>query len=228
VSDRPGALIFDFDGLILDTETCGYETVAEVFAEHREALDVVWWRSTLGTADRPHWADVLAERLGHAVDRDALASRRAERRRAVLEALPACDGVFALLDAAQRAGVPAAVASSSSSSEWVDGHLARLGLRDRFARVVTRDDVGGDQRRTKPAPDLFLIAAAALGVAPAACVVLEDSPNGVAAARAAGMAVAAVPGPMTAALDFGAADLVVRSLAELDLRALASLLPAST
>jgi HAD superfamily hydrolase (TIGR01509 family) len=218
----PGAVLFDFDGLILDTETCTYETVVEVFAEHGQTVDLAWWHSILGTADHPHWTEVLARQLGRPVDREALVARREERRLRLLHTLPVCDGVAELLDAAAAAGVPAAVASSSPAS-WVDGHLTRLGLRDRFRAVVTRDDVGGDSRRTKPAPDLFLLAAAAVGAEPAACVVLEDSPNGVTAARAAGMAVVAVPGPMTAPLDFSAADLVVGSVADLDLRRLGRL-----
>jgi HAD superfamily hydrolase (TIGR01509 family) len=218
----PGALLFDFDGLILDTETSAYETVAEIFVEHGVNLDLAWWHSILGTADRPHWSDVLAAQLGHPVDRDALIARRAERRRVAIDALPACAGVVELLDAARGAGVPTAVASSSPST-WVEDHLDRLALLDRFAAVVTSDDVGGDQRRTKPAPDLFLVAADTLGVEPARCVVLEDSPNGVAAARAAGMAVVAVPGPMTLTLDFAAADLVVPSVAALDLARLGAL-----
>jgi beta-phosphoglucomutase-like phosphatase (HAD superfamily) len=105
-------------------------------------------------------------------------------------------------------------------------HLDRLGLRHRFRAVVTRDEVGGDSARTKPAPDLFLAAAAALRADPARCVVLEDSPNGVAAGRAAGMAVVAVPGPVTRPLDFGAADRVVASLSDLDIAALGALVPA--
>ncbi len=117
--------------------------------------------------------------------------------------------------------MPTAVASSSAAG-WVVGHLERLGLADRFTAVATSDDVGGDPRRTKPAPDIFLAAAAKVGVAADRCVVLEDSPNGVAGARAAGMAVVAVPGPMTRGLDFTAADLVVPSLAGLDLATLGS------
>jgi HAD superfamily hydrolase (TIGR01509 family) len=218
----PAALLFDFDGLILDTETCTYETVAEIFAEHGQSLDQAWWHSILGTADRPHWVDVLAAQVGRPLDRDALVAQREERRLAVLRDLPVCAGVVELLDAAEGRGVPTAVASSSHA-EWVDGHLTRLGLRPRFSAVVTRDDVGGDDRRTKPAPDLFLAAADALGVAPAACVVLEDSPNGVAAGRAAGMTVVAVPGPMTVPLDFSAAHLVVPSLVEVDISRLGAL-----
>jgi HAD superfamily hydrolase (TIGR01509 family) len=222
----PGALLFDFDGLILDTETCTYETVAAIFAEHGEVLDLAWWHTILGTADRPHWVGVLAAQLGRPLDREALVAEREARRLAILHELPVCEGVVDLLDAADASGVPAAVVSSSAS-DWVDGHLTRLGLRPRFAEVVTKDHVGGDRRRTKPAPDLYLAAAAALGVEPSACVVLEDSPNGVAAGRAAGMAVVAVPGPMTAGLDFTAADLVVTSLVEVDLGRLDALVTRS-
>ncbi len=221
---RPDALIFDFDGLILDTETCTYEAVVEIFAEHGEPLDEAWWHSILGTADHPHWTEQLAAQLGRPVDRAALVARREARRLPLIEALAACDGVAELLDAADTAGVPAAVASSSAS-DWVVPHLERLDLRRRFRAVVTRDDVGGETSRTKPAPDLFLLAAEALGAEPARCVVLEDSPNGVAAGRAAGMAVVAVPGPMTRTLDFGAADLVVGSLAAVDIAALGALVP---
>jgi HAD superfamily hydrolase (TIGR01509 family) len=208
----PDALLFDFDGLILDTETCTYEAVVEIFAEHGEHLDPTWWHSILGTADQ----------LGRPVDRPALVAQREARRLPRIHALPACEGVEALLDAAGAAGLACAVVSSSAA-DWVVPHLDRLGLRQRFSTVVTRDDVGGDAARTKPAPDLYLVAAEALGARPARCVVFEDSPNGVAAGGAAGMAVVAVPSPMTRTLDLRAADLVVASLAELDLAVLASL-----
>ena len=218
------ALVFDFDGLILDTETCTYETVVEIFAEHGERLDPAWWHSILGTADHPHWTERLATQLGRPVDRAALVARREARRQRRIHALPPCDGVESLLDRAGAAGLPCAVVSSSGA-DWVVPHLERLGLRHRFAAVVTRDDVGGDAARTKPAPDLYLVAAEVLGLRPARCVVLEDSPNGVAAGRAAGMVVVAVPGPMTRTLDFRAADRAVASLADLDLAMLSSLVP---
>jgi HAD superfamily hydrolase (TIGR01509 family) len=222
VTARPGALLFDFDGLVLDTESGTYEAVAELFTEHGLTVDLAWWHSILGTANHVHWADVLAEQYGRPVDRAALIAEREARRLPRIRALPPCAGMVELLDAAAAAGVPCAIASSSSA-RWVVGHLERLGLADRFAAVVTSDDVGGDRRRTKPAPDLFLAAAERLGVAPADCVVLEDSPNGVAAGRAAGMTVVAVPGPMTAGLDFSAAHLVAPSLADLDVIRLGAL-----
>ena len=217
---QPGALLFDFDGLILDTESATYEAVVDIFAAHGLLVDLDWWHSILGSADHVHWADVLAEQYGRPIDRAALIAEREAMRLPQIEALPAREGVVDLLDAAAAAGVPTAVASSSAAN-WVVPHLERLGLADRFTVIVTRDDV--DRGRTKPAPDLFLIAADRLGVDPAACVVVEDSPNGVAAGRAAGMAVVAVPGPMTAGLDLSAADLVVPSLAGVSLRRLGAL-----
>ena len=218
----PGALVLDFDGLILDTETCTYEAVVDIFRAHDMELDLDWWQSILGTANHPHWTELLEERLGRPVDREALTVQREEARLAALVTLPPCAGVTDLLDAARAAGVPCAVASSSSAG-WVVPHLERLGLRDRFAAVITADDVGHDAERSKPAPDLFLAAARALGQRPGHCVALEDSPNGVRAAKAAGMAVVAVPGPMTAGLDFAAADLVVPSLGGLDVALLGAL-----
>ena len=93
-----GALVFDFDGLILDTETCTYETTAGIFAEHGETLDLAWWHSIIGTADHPHWSEMLADRLGRPVDRAALVDRREARRLEILRGLPPCAGVVELLD----------------------------------------------------------------------------------------------------------------------------------
>jgi putative hydrolase of the HAD superfamily len=118
-------------------------------------------------------------------------------------------GVVERLQEAASRGLPLAVASSSGR-DWVEGHLGRLGLRDHFAQLRCKEDVP----RVKPDPALYRAAAAALGVAPGEALAFEDSPNGTAAARAAGMACVAVPGPMTAGLDFAGAALRMASLAE--------------
>jgi HAD superfamily hydrolase (TIGR01509 family) len=220
------ALLFDFDGLILDTESSEFHSVGLIFSEHGLVLDRSEWQGIIGTADHPHWTELLEQALGRPLeDRDAVIVRHREHHRVSVSAETVRPGVIDLLDEAAGAGVPAAVVSSSPAS-WVVGHLERLKLRDRFADVVTRDDLDGDRTRTKPAPDLYLLAAARVGAAPGACVVLEDSPNGVTAAVAAGMAVVAVPGPMTTGLDFSAADRVVSSLADVDLALLCDLGPA--
>lgn len=220
-----GALVFDFDGLLLDTETSAFTTAAEVFAAHRVTLDRAWWLSIIGTAEHPHWSEVLEGQLGGPLpDRDAVLAARIERHRALIAAEAVRPGIVELLDEAAAAGIPCAVASSSPRY-WVEGHLDRLGLRRRFAAVRSRDDVAAG--RTKPAPDLFTAACSALGVDPPTAVALEDSAPGVAAALAAGMRVVGVPAGLTADADLSAADLVVPSLAGVGLDRLRHLLPAS-
>jgi HAD superfamily hydrolase (TIGR01509 family) len=217
------ALLFDFDGLILDTESSEFHSVGLMFSEHGLVLDRSEWQGIIGTANHPHWTELLEQALGRPLeDRDAVIVRHREHHRVTVSAETVRPGVVELLDEAAGAGVPAAIVSSSPAS-WVVGHLERLKLRDRFADVVSRDDVDGDRARTKPAPDLYRLAADRLGAAPGGCVALEDSPNGVAAAVAAGMAVVAVPGPMTSGLDFSTADRVEASLADVDLSGLCHL-----
>ncbi|MGE3619775.1 MAG: HAD family hydrolase [Acidimicrobiia bacterium] len=220
-----GGLVWDFDGLILDTETSAFEISAAIFADHGVDLSLTGWHVLIGTATA-HWLDLLESALGEPLtveDRARLSLLRQDRHRAALDGVEVRPGVEALLGEAAAAGVPNVVASSSTD-DWVESHLDRLGLRDHFQGVVTRDLVGSD--RTKPHPDLFLAAASVLGVAARSCVVLEDSPNGVLAAHAAEMPVVAVPAGVTASLAFPAADLVVGSLAEVDLSALAALVGA--
>ena len=216
------ALVFDFDGLILDTETSLYAATASVFDDHGLHLDARWWATEiLGTAEHPHWTEILAERLGRPLDdAEALAAARNLRYHEALALEAVRPGVVELLTEASDAGIPCAVASSSPR-EWVEGHLERLDLARWFVAVRTRDDV--EPGRTKPAPDLFVAACRAAGADPAGCVALEDSPNGVAAARAAGMKVVGVAAGLTAELSLEHADLVVPSLAEVTLEGLVAL-----
>ena len=215
------ALVFDFDGLILDTETPQFMTVADAFVEHGVELELTDWQDIVGTAGHPHWSEMLADALGERaddVDFEIMRQVRLQEYHGRLVELAPLPGVVELLDAASDRGLGLAVASSSPL-DWVDGHLTRLGLRDRFSSVHTRDHV----ERTKPAPDLFLLAVAALGVDPARTVVLEDSPHGVTAAKAAGVLVVACPNDVTRGGSFDHADLVVESLADLSLDDLISL-----
>ncbi len=212
-SDRglPAAVVFDFDGLVLDTEWCEYAAVAEAFRAHGEELSLDLWRTFIGSTDHPHWADILEEQLGHPVDRATVVPAKLRAARSCGSALDPLPGVVELIDALGAASVPLAVASSSPA-DWVLGHLGERGLVDRFAAVCTGDEVA----RTKPDPALYLMACDRLGVEPARAVAVEDSVNGVRAARAAGMAVVAVPSSLTAGMDFSHADLVVESCAVLD------------
>ena len=214
-------MLFDFDGLILDTETPEFTTITEVFTDHGVTLTMQEWTARIGRGDNPDWTELLADALG-APPAGVAQVRAAWRTRLdeVIAQEAVRPGVLELADAATVAGVGVAVASSSPL-DWVDGHLSRLGVADRFGPRATRDDVG--PAGAKPHPDLFLLAASRLGVDPTRCVVLEDSHAGVRAGNAAGCVTVAVPGAMTADVDFSHADHVVGSVAELDLERLADM-----
>lgn len=209
------AVIFDFDGLILDTEWPAFVSVVEVFQAHGVELALGDWQHRIGRGDNAPWPELLEMAVGRPLDHAELDDRRRERKNTMTDASPIQPGVVDLLEQAEALGLATAVASSSPIS-WVGRHLDRLGIVDRFGAVRTQDDV----QRTKPWPDVFLAAAAALGVRPERSVVFEDSRNGVLAAKEAGMFCVAVPNRITAGLDFSEADLVVSSLTEVDLAAL--------
>lgn len=210
------ALIFDFDGLILDTEVPEFTVWRDIYAAHGQELALATWAACIGTADLVFdpYADLEA-RLDRPLDRGALRRDRRARVTALIEAQPPLPGVVDYLDAARGLGLGLAVASSSRR-EWVTGHLSRLGLLDRFATIRTADDVA----RTKPDPALYQAALAGLGLTPAEALVLEDSPNGVTAAKRAGLYCVAVPNALTATLPLDHADRRLASLADLPLSAL--------
>lgn len=210
------ALVFDFDGLIVDTEGPTYRAVQEVYRRHGQELPLAEWVQeigTLGAFDAFGHLQVLTGEEG-----DGEAARRLYRRLKdeLLEGAVPRPGVLDYLEEAPRRGLLLGIASSSSR-EWVEGWLERLGLGDRFQAVECAD---GDPRRAKPSPELYRAVLRRLEVAPEEAVALEDSPNGVTAAKTAGLFCVAVPHPLTASLDLAAADLVVPSLDDLPLEVL--------
>ena len=207
---RPAAVVFDFDGLVMDTEWCEYITAADVFRAHGEELSLELWKTFIGSTDHPHWADILEEQLGRPIDRGEWVAHRRLANRSCTADLELLPGVQSLVDDLACAGIPLAVASSSPA-DWVVGHLSDRGLLDRFDAVCTGDEV----LLTKPDPAIYLLACHRLDVDPAGAVAVEDSVNGVRSAKAAGMAAVAVPSSLTAGMDFGHADLVVTSCLEL-------------
>jgi len=213
------ALVFDFDGLILDTEWSAFSTAAEVWTEHGIELDLAVWQEIVGTAEHVHWSEMLETDLGRLIDRDTVIPARQAQHHVEVEAMDLLPGAEDLIRAASVAGLGLAVASSSPL-DWVGGHLERRGLIGSFAAVVCRDHVS----MTKPDPELYTTAVEALGVDPAHAVALEDSHHGTVAARAAGLACVAVPNRVTTGQDFGAASLVVDSLERLTIPTLAGLL----
>jgi HAD superfamily hydrolase (TIGR01509 family) len=213
------AYVFDFDGLILDTESSAYHSIVEEFVAVGLEFDLAAWQQCIGVGWALDWIDELERRCPSPIDRDAVLARRRARRNDMLAASYVLPGVVDRLAEARTHGLGVAVASSSPR-DWVEPHLERLGLLGCFDAVFTRTEI----ERTKPAPDLFLAAAAALGVEPRAAVAFEDSHHGCHAAKAAGMWCVVVPNPITADQDFGHADLVVGSLEEVDLTSLRRLL----
>lgn len=205
------ALVLDFDGTVLDTEMALFRAWSELWADHGEELDLGHWQTVIGTdSDFDPWT-ALEDRLGRPVE-EALRERRRQRRDELLHALEPRPGVLDWLAEAERLGVPVGVASSSPA-DWVDGHLCRLGLRDRFGHLACVDGV----IPAKPDPTSYRTACLRLGADPARSVAVEDSPHGVAAAVEAGLFTIAVPHDLTEGLDFGRADLVVASLERLAL-----------
>ena len=202
------AVLFDFDGVLVDTEWAIYQSWLRLFQQHDHDLPLAIYTRCIGS-DFATWSPKthLEELTGAGFDWHDLDARRQEEIMAALEGAGPMPGVEELLDALARAAMPCAVVSSSSH-RWVDGWLERLGLAGRFRTTVCR----GDAPAIKPAPDLFLEAARRLGTAPEDCLVIEDSLNGVTAAKSAGMTVWAVPNRVTAGLDFASADRVLTGL----------------
>jgi HAD superfamily hydrolase (TIGR01509 family) len=208
------SLLFDFDGLILDTETPDYIAWQEIYAEYGSSLSIHDWGQIIGGTGFADFDAVsaLEKQTGLALDHEALNARWRKRGDELIAAQPVLPGVRGYLDAARRLGLHLAIASSSDHT-WVDTHLKRLGLWDHFEAVLCSDDV----RRTKPDPELFHAALAVLHARADEALVFEDSPNGVKAAKAAGIRVIAVPNPLTEQLAITGADLLLPSLAEVSL-----------
>jgi HAD superfamily hydrolase (TIGR01509 family) len=206
------ALIFDFDGLILDTEGPEWECWQALFTEHGVELDLALWQAGVGTIGGFDPLAHLETLLGRTLDRAQIEAEQSEKVRARCHQQPLLPGVVDLLDAADAAGLRLGLASSSSR-RWVLPWLELHGLLPRFACVRTRDDV----EHPKPAPDLYLSAAACLGLEPAECLALEDSPHGLRAALAAGLRCVVVPTAVTASLEFAGAALRLSALSELPL-----------
>ena len=206
-SGKLKAIVFDFDGLILDTEEPVYRSWLEVYQAHGAELPFDRWIQIVGSSTATFDPRLYLEaHLGRKLDQEVL-DRRIARRTEMVLAQPVMAGVASLVDGARAAGLRLGVASSSTC-QWVRGHLERLGLLDRFECIRCRDDVAA----VKPAPDLFVAVVECLGVQPGEALALEDSPNGVTAARAAGMWCVAVPNVITGGLDLSHADLLVPSL----------------
>ncbi len=210
------ALVFDFDGTILDTETPEFQAWQEVYAEFGASLPLPIWAESIGRGHDTVTFDpysYLEAQTGQRIDYQTVRMRKRERfTTLILQEKPRA-GVVAYLEQARDLGLGLAVASSSDRA-WVEGHLKRLNLLSYFALTRCSDDV----TRTKPSPDLYLSACEGLGVAPGEAVAFEDSLNGLRAAKAAGLYSVATPNAITKFLPLEPeADLFLPSLADLSL-----------
>jgi HAD superfamily hydrolase (TIGR01509 family) len=221
MADQPGSarhlrgVIFDMDGVVVDSEPLSLRTIAEIVAGEGAVADPADLGDLIGrTLDDA--LTTAAARAGRRVPVDDL--RRAydaqylPRLRASAEPNP---GLLALTAALSTAGIPMALASSSRLTE-IDAIVVALGLGDVLAAIASGQEV----RHPKPAPDVYLLAMRRLGLGPAGLVAIEDSASGVAAAVAAGLACVAVRTSLTSSHDHSAAALTVSSLTELDLQTL--------
>jgi HAD superfamily hydrolase (TIGR01509 family) len=210
------AVIFDFDGLIVDTEGPIFRAWQRIYRERGQDLPLERWLTIIGTASSAFDPVTdLGERTGEPLDKDELQAleRLYYREATALQQL--LPGVDDYLRDARQLQLKVAIASSSGRT-WVTEHLDRFGIGHHFDAIVCREDV----THTKPDPELYQRALLSLGVDANAALALEDSSNGIRAAKAAGLYCVAVPNPLTAGLDLSQADLRLPSLTAMSLRAL--------
>ncbi len=208
------AVVWDVDGVLIDSEPLHFECLTAVCARYGQVFDDADNKRWLGKSFPEMWAGIPALRalgLGFEALRAELIDYYLARVHAGMARPPAP----AIVAALAARGVPQA-AASSSPRPIVEANVAAVGAKPHLAAALAVDDVAAG----KPAPDLYLAAAARLGLHPAECLAVEDTATGVAAAKAAGLAAIAWPHPITAAMDFSAADFRLSSLADFDWEAM--------
>ena len=225
------ALIFDFDGLIIDTEWPSFEAWRQVFSGYGADLTIDDFTACVGTRGAIDFGTLLADKLGMAHNDGPASDAELREVKApiqldIVSSLPLLDGVQSLLTEAAAHNVPCAIASCSERW-WIEPHLERLDIARYFSAISTWDGphVGF---APKPEPHVYNNAITALGVDPSRAIAFEDSTHGLTAAKAAGLRCVAVPNALTAALDFSAADAVIESLAHFSLDQARTLVRPST
>ena len=198
------AIVFDFDGLLMDTESCMLASWQQEWRHHGLELDLdTFWVDHGGDVTEDRY-DRLAAQVGPSYDRASSHARRIAHRDALHRELELNPGIGDWLDDARRLGLRLAVASSSPVA-WVRGLLTGVGRERDFEFICGGDEVDAP----KPAPDVYQLAVDRLGLRPESAVAVEDTPHGVAAAHAAGLRCIAIPNPHTDQRRFGVADLVL-------------------
>ncbi len=209
---RVEALVFDFDGVIVETEAAEYLAWHEIWAEHGHDLRLDEWAGGLRGPGAFHPFHELSLRTGLDLDEGTLGARKTKLARRRLASAELREGVSEWAERAQELGIGVAIASSSPR-DWIDSFLVELGVQTRWPVIVCFDDCGV----RKPDPAAYRLACERLSVDPGRAIAVEDSRTGLLAAKAAGLFCVAVPTEMTQHLDFGEADLVIRSMLEVGL-----------
>jgi HAD superfamily hydrolase (TIGR01509 family) len=201
----PRAVLFDFDGTLWDSETAVFGVFRELYAQHGHELTLPTWSAAIGTVGGFDPYAELSRLHDDVLDVEDLRASTERRIREAAGRVPLRPGVAAFLRELDDAGVRRALVSSDRS-EWLVTHLERLGWPDGWSAMVCAD---GDAARAKPDPHLYLAALEVLGVPASETFAVEDSPNGIRAAKAAGIRCLCVPNEATATLDLSEADVVV-------------------
>lgn len=209
------ALVFDFDGTILDTETQHYNAFQELYQEHGSNLPLEVWGECIGTHSDFNPYEYLERQINKKLDHDKLREQKTERALALILEQQPLPGIEDYLEAAKELGLKIGLASSSSR-KWVEEHLGRSGLMHHFEVIKTADDV----TNVKPDPALYVEAVKALGVRPDEAIAFEDSVNGSVAAKKAGLYCVAIPNPVTKHMAFTEVDQVMETMAEMKLTVL--------
>ena len=200
----PRAVLFDFDGTLWDSESAVFGVFRDLFADHDHELTLQTWSAAIGTVDGFDPYTSLAGLVG-GLDVEQVRERTERRIRDAAREVPLRPGVDAFLREIDEAGVRRALVSSDRS-EWLVTNLERLGWPEGWAAMVCAE---GDAARAKPNPHLYEAALELLDVPASQTFAIEDSPNGIRAARAAGLPCLCIPNEATAQLDLSEADLVV-------------------
>ncbi|HET7927939.1 MAG TPA: HAD-IA family hydrolase [Actinomycetota bacterium] len=200
----PEAVLIDFDGTLWDSETAVFGVFRGLFADHGQELLLQTWSAAIGTIGGFDPYAYLAQ-LVDGMDVEQARERTEQRIREAVREVPLRPGVDAFLRQLDEAGVRRALVSSDRS-EWLLTNLERLGGPEGWAAMVSAD---GDASRAKPNPHLYEAALELLDVRTSQAFAIEDSPNGIRAAKAAGLPCLCVPNEATARLDLSEADLVV-------------------
>ena len=210
------ALLFDFDGLMIDTEWSIYQSWQELYQSYGAHLETANWVKVVGTIDDEldYFEDIRAQ-TGLTLDWKSIGRQRRQRELELISDSPVLPGVLSYLEDARRLGLRLGMASTSNW-EWVSGHLRQRGLLDYFECIRTREFV----TRLKPDPEPYLSVLAAMNLEASQAFALEDSPPGITSAKRAGLFCVAVPNRLTRMLSVDHADLVLDSLADLPLEAL--------